>query len=331
MSITKKVLFSVVAVVAILVLLEVVARLVVGVVPNAAWEVHRRGFSTRGFPALEEILVPDAELFWKLRPGLAKLSLHGQLGPSAPMRFAVSTDERGFRRTPQAAGVRRSILFLGDSCTFGLGVEDDETFPARVQTELGDVQTINAGVPGYSSYQGNVLLQQIGPELKPDVVVITFGINDQLQWDNRSDLEHAQMIAEQRGGWLNRSRFADLLRVVLPSREATEPTNPRPRLTDDEFEQQLRAMVRWCRAHDAEPVLMIWPTVAQMVEGGGSSKQEIAARVAGNEGVRLVDPVHAFRSHGGVTLFRDAVHANAAGCRRAAAVLSPVLSDALER
>jgi lysophospholipase L1-like esterase len=166
--------------------------------------------------------------------------------------------------------------------------------------------------------------------LKPDVVVIAFGFNDQLQWDNRSDLEHAESIAARSGSNLPRLRFFDLLRAVLSSRDDKEPEDARPRLTDDEFASQIRAMIRWCRENDTEPVALVWPMALQMVDGAESAKQETLGRVAGEESVRLVDPVYDMRTHGGSSLFRDAVHANAAGCRRVADVLVPVLRDALE-
>jgi len=318
-----------VTVIVVLLLLELTARLIVTVVPNAAWEAHRHGFTTRGFPALEQILVPDDKRFWSLEPGLVDHSLYGRMEPFPPMRFSVTTDSRGFRLTPNSAAAPRTVLFLGDSCTFGLGVDDDETVPAQVQNGLHGVQVINAGVPGYTAYQGNVLLKELAPELDPDVAVITFGFNDDLQWDNRSDLEHAETIVAQRSGLLARIRFIDLLRTILPGRGSEEPENPRPRLTDEEFEEQIRAMVRWSREHEIEPVLMAWPMAAQTVEPGASSKQRVLERVAAAEGVRLVSLVHVFRARGGTTLFRDAVHANPAGCRAAAGVLIPVLQEVL--
>ena len=167
LPLSKKIAFSAVAVVLALVALELVARVIVTAVPNPAWEAHRRGITTRGFAALERILVPDAELFWKLQPGLANESLFGRMEPFPPMRFSVSTDEHGRRSMPPVAGARSTVLFLGDSCTFGLGVDDDETYPAQVQQQLAGAQVINAGVPGYTAYQGDVLLRKIGPELRP--------------------------------------------------------------------------------------------------------------------------------------------------------------------
>jgi len=329
LPLSKKLVFSGVAVVGVLLLLELLARLIVTTVPNPAWEAHRRGITTRGFAALERILVPDPHLFWKLRPGLENESLYGQMEPFPPMRFKVSTDDRGLRRMPQVADARRTVLFLGDSCTFGLGVDDDETFPAQVQQQLQGVQVINAGVPGYTAFQGNRMLELLLPD-KPDVAVITFGFNGDLQWDNRSDLEHAASIGSEKFNLLDQLRMVDLLRQVLPRHNAPEPANARPRLTDAEFDGQIRTMIDACRGNGITPVLVAWPMVAQAVEGGASLKQQVLRRVAAETGVRLLEPVHAFRSGGGAKLYRDAVHANAAGCRTAAAAMLPAIRSALE-
>jgi lysophospholipase L1-like esterase len=46
-----------------------------------------------------------------------------------------------------AAGVRR-VAVLGDSMTFGWGVEDDLTYPAQLEALLHGAEVINAGYPG---------------------------------------------------------------------------------------------------------------------------------------------------------------------------------------
>lgn len=119
----------------------------------------------------------DAELFWRFRPSRtirswwvekARINGHGLRGREVP------------RRKP--AGTVR-ILCAGDSGTFGWGVRDDETYPAYLQKRLNEkgavtYETINAGVPGYSSHQVLGLLRRLLPELKPDVVILSCGRND---------------------------------------------------------------------------------------------------------------------------------------------------------
>ena len=54
-------------------------------------------------------------------------------------------------------GVTR-ILFLGDSVTYGTGLSQGLTIPDRLEVQLnesgtGRVEVLNAGVPGYSTFQ----------------------------------------------------------------------------------------------------------------------------------------------------------------------------------
>src|SRR5690606_12738629 len=130
-------------------------------------------------------------LFFRLRPD-AHLELVDVMAPEAVRertRWSVHTNGRGFR-TPAfedrpAAGVLR-IVALGDSSTFGWGVEHFAAWPERLRSALarrwnlprGRIEVINLGVPGYSSFQGRVLLERTALGLAPDLVVWSYLAND---------------------------------------------------------------------------------------------------------------------------------------------------------
>jgi hypothetical protein len=96
----------------------------------------------------------------------------------APERaVAVRTNSHGFRDReypPKASSLR--ILGLGDSFTFGFGVEEGETFLALVEGALreGAVEVINAGLVGGGPESAARLLEVEGPRLGPDLVVLGF-------------------------------------------------------------------------------------------------------------------------------------------------------------
>jgi lysophospholipase L1-like esterase len=102
-------------------------------------------------------------------------------------------------------------------------------------------------------------------------------------------------------------------------------------LTGSEFEVELKNIIRWCREHGAQPILVNWPLAAQMIRSGNTPNQIIAAQVASVEQVPMVDLVCEFRKHGGVKLFLDVIHASPAGCDRAAEAMLPTLRRALEK
>jgi lysophospholipase L1-like esterase len=75
------------------------------------------------------------------------------------------------------------VLFVGDSVTFGLGVDDALCFPALVQQELraegrDDVEVLNGGCPGWDGVQEAHWLKSRGLALAPDLVLVVFVPND---------------------------------------------------------------------------------------------------------------------------------------------------------
>lgn len=81
------------------------------------------------------------------------------------------------------AGVSR-IVALGGSTTYTEKVEDnDKTFTAQLEKVLKDdygytVEVINAGVPGYNSWESLINLQFRVLDLDPDLVIVYHGTND---------------------------------------------------------------------------------------------------------------------------------------------------------
>lgn len=96
---------------------------------------------------------------------------------------AFSHNAQGWRRgEPITAalppGKSRRVLLLGDSFTYGLGVDDDATFAARLQVALPAVDVINAGCNGMGQREQLAVLDQLGAAVRPDLVVVHFFWND---------------------------------------------------------------------------------------------------------------------------------------------------------
>src|SRR4051812_34618680 len=81
-------------------------------------------------------------------------------------RHKFTTNSRGFRgrdeyAIPKPRGVYR-ILALGDSVVDGYGVEDDETFCAKLQKKLTPVrrtEVMNLGIAGFGNAEELVQLE----------------------------------------------------------------------------------------------------------------------------------------------------------------------------
>jgi len=70
---------------------------------------------------------------------------------------------------------------LGDSVTFGYGVDQTQSFPAeleRLLNQSGKYEVINAGVPGYSIVDEAALLPAVLGHFNPDLVIWTVVSND---------------------------------------------------------------------------------------------------------------------------------------------------------
>ncbi len=118
----------------------------------------------------------DDELFWKLLPNLD--TVNGGV--------RIRTNSLGLRDTeiqPKQPEEFR-ILSLGESTTFGHGVENNQTYSALLQDKLGEaefdrpIRVINAGVSGYTSFQSLQFLKQSSAGLRPDLVLFYHEIND---------------------------------------------------------------------------------------------------------------------------------------------------------
>jgi lysophospholipase L1-like esterase len=278
-----------------------------------------------GLPALRTALVSDKTLFWRLTAGLSPTLVEGRVGPSNPVRFTVSTTTDGFR-SPAPTGPP-AVVCLGDSCTFGVGVDDDETYPARLAA-LEGAAVLNAGVPGYSAFQGRRLLEEGIVEWRPKAVVVQFGWNDAAVWDGWSDAEHALLLAKGPGFPL-RLRLIQLLASLLPERRSApgaDHDDPgRPRLTPEEFAGELRAILRLTRSVRARPVLVVWPARYHLQGIRIPPHAAVIRQVAAQEGAPLVDLLEVFPRKGGAALYADAIHGNAAGNRIAAEAVANVL------
>ena len=77
------------------------------------------------------------------------------------------------------AGERIRIACIGGSTTFGVLVNDEDTWPAILQQQLGEgVVVRNYGVPGYSTAEHVIQMALVVNEWRPDIVLFYVGWNE---------------------------------------------------------------------------------------------------------------------------------------------------------
>jgi lysophospholipase L1-like esterase len=136
---------------------------------------------------------PEQRLFWHYHARLGWHHRPGQSGRFAKKQFdtSVTINSRGLRDREypldRVEGKQR-ILVLGDSFTWGFGVEQEEIFTEVAETQFQHVEVINAGVSAYSPDQELLWLQDEGIRYRPDLVLLVLSGND--VWGN-----HQQVIS----------------------------------------------------------------------------------------------------------------------------------------
>jgi lysophospholipase L1-like esterase len=119
---------------------------------------------------------------YRLRPGF-----RGELTNRVEFATSVGINRAGLRGPepgPLRPGVLR-VLALGDSFTFGVGVEQEEAWPARLAAHLARqgvrAEAANAGAPGFGVPDEVAWLERWGPPLAPDLAVVAVFVGNDLQ------------------------------------------------------------------------------------------------------------------------------------------------------
>ncbi len=217
---------------------------------------------------------PEPGAGWSLQPNLeASPMVHHESGRT----FHVSTDRNGLRRTPPSTHPPPGcqpyrILLLGDSNTFGWGLENDQTWGSSLKRALEDrgVEVINGGMPGYTLVQCFELFRHVAGLYRPDMVILSVGMHDVAPMPG-SPLRKGPGSAamKTRRSLLAHSRLARLVRMLLVApghRTAAEMSAPDssgpgrttaarpPKVSAREFE---RVLLEFCDLGDREGFVVV--------------------------------------------------------------------------
>ena len=117
------------------------------------------------------------EFGWRPIPGVEKRGSEWGVDEPAVM------NSQGFREDEipfaKPDGVRR-IVALGDSFTFGQGVDADERFTDLLEQEFDRLEVVNLGVCGYGTDQEVRVFEEVGVRYEPDLVLLTVFLGNDL-------------------------------------------------------------------------------------------------------------------------------------------------------
>ena len=146
--------------------------------PDTLEDNDRLGrFWLRGaIPFMESAAIPaSSEFSWLHNDQPQQAS-----GPYKDAPVTYRTNSQGFRsREIDLASTNRKIMFVGCSFTMGLGLPYDEIWTSivtqRIATALGAlVEQHNFGYPGHGNDFFAMIIHQVLPILKPDLLVVLF-------------------------------------------------------------------------------------------------------------------------------------------------------------
>ncbi|HMG23959.1 MAG TPA: hypothetical protein VK607_21640, partial [Kofleriaceae bacterium] len=181
------------------------AGLALGLGVAEAVFAHRDGGA---FPHLN-VYVADRELGVRLRPGATQKVAFG----GNPIT-SVAINRDGFRGDALPPPGADDVVVVGDSQVFGLGVEQDQTFSARLAAAIGR-PVINAGVPTYGPAEYRAVIAEQLARRHPRTVVLTINLaNDLFEADRPNRERHAVW-----DGWAVRRESAPGEVTEFPGRE----------------------------------------------------------------------------------------------------------------
>jgi len=246
---------------------------------------------------------------YRLLPGAHAVEVIPEAEP--PYQWSYRINAWGFRgreiSEAKPPGVRR-VVFLGDSYTFGWGVDDPEVFPERISEILTAGQQhrlegLNLGVPGYNTVQEAECLRSEAGRFGPDLVVLSYVMND--AEPQRTVPADPRILFRESRCWLL-AALAERVATALSTARRDTPSDPDYGdylATFDAHSRNgrasrdaLAAIASWCAGRGIPLLVTILPDVTEPLDDSYSYRL-IHRRVAGwcrELGVDVVDLLPTF-------------------------------------
>lgn len=270
-SIVKSILFIIVILFFLFLLFEITLRI---------FNFHAYQIDFSVYSNVPGDITPNQDIVWRL--------------PHIDHSFEISINEQGFRNPGMMSGDSYfRVLCLGDSSTMGYGVDDSETYPARLAElaalEYPDIcDILNAGTIGYSIDDEYAYLQEKGFRLNPDVVALEIFFNDVIEKISRERVTQRDFRKKNLPYWGLKSALLRLDSYHFMRNMATHilirlgkyfPENPFDKadlaLNPEKypeiwsvFDEQLRALIRAVRDQKIFLIVIISPDKYQLYGWG---------------------------------------------------------------
>jgi lysophospholipase L1-like esterase len=223
-------------------------------------------FKPNHLDQIKAVLQEDHSFFWHQKKNLNTVFFGGQ----------VQTDEYGFRKHPhEFRNPEKKILVLGASPSFGWGVDNNKTYSYLLEKKLNQrkvkYNVINGSGIGFSSFQGVELLKGHLERINPDIVLISYMINDIDQFrfyqnngvpDNRVKIESEYIIKAR--NLFDQLISYQLLKSLITSKSAkrsiyTAAPNSGLRVSLEDYKGNLHKLIGLVSSRNKTPMLIKVP------------------------------------------------------------------------
>jgi len=328
----RRILFACVVTAAVFGLGEVVARQVNPVLPrwNAADNpsVVMTGHPTR---------------LWGLAPGERR-----------NVDTIATVSDLGLRgdtpAVPRPAGEER-IAVVGDSSFFGFGISDDDTLAARLGRRWPGSSVINAAIPGYSTDQSLVLLDEQVWDLEPSLLIVAnFWSDTNYEAFSDKDLLASAQLAQNRllsasalvrwmAPWVSRLRPDGGPQIVTWVRGDELPAAGKRRVSVQDYARNLDALAKQAAVRGVGMVILTPPSRVEVENQVRPPHQwepyrAVQKAVAQHHRIPHIDMTPVFKTayeRGEAstieTFFLDDLHPTSQGQRMMAQLVSRVLKE----
>jgi hypothetical protein len=211
----------------------------------------------------DQLFRSDAQTGWSNAPDLLTTRIN-----AAGQEWRIRTDQNGQRLIAQNPQAGHRILILGDSLSFGEGIDIEDRFDVKVLSFLPGVRLINTGTMGYGTDQEYVVFRNWKHILESgDTVLIVLNQSDYFDVLRRRFVGRAKPYFEKVNGsfvlrpppfslWERWSEWSRVASVVARFIEPTVPDNLDPgqsieiiRFVLDRIREEVPPGVRVVLAH----------------------------------------------------------------------------------
>ena len=229
--------------------------------------VSRIFFRENRLDKILNILKEDAVLFWRQKPNL---DVHFQGADLRTDSLGLRNKREGYFKDEETF----RIVCLGASPTFGWGVEYEDTYPYRLEKLLKKrmgkkIEVINAANIGYTSYQGLVFLNKEIDNLNPDLITVSYVLNDLDKYrfyrsNGKPDKELTRVNSFMVGlrNILSNSKFYRLLTKLFNKVDRVKSSLyclRELRVSPEDYRKNLQAIVDIAKGHGIKVVFIKMP------------------------------------------------------------------------